>query len=282
MDPDLRPRPPVPRRGAGPAAACWPQVPRGFAVIVVDNGSRDDTAEVAARARAPAWSPSRARVRRRRARRAGRRHRASTSRSWTATGRSTRAELLPLLERRRVRAAPTSPSAAAARSRAACGPGTPGPATPGRRGWLRRRIGLAAHDIAPMRVCRRDDLLGLERRGPAVRLPGRAAAEGDAGPAGGSPSATSPTTRAPPAPAPRCPARCGARCAPPATSGGCSHEPASRVPGGRQGAGARAGQDPARRRRSGWRRPPSSRPPRCSTRSTACAAAFGRTAATSP
>jgi glycosyltransferase involved in cell wall biosynthesis len=27
--------------------------------------------------------------------------------------------------------------------------------------WLRRRIGMAAHDIAPIRVCRRDALLGL-------------------------------------------------------------------------------------------------------------------------
>ena len=27
--------------------------------------------------------------------------------------------------------------------------------------WLRRRIGLPLHDIAPMRVCRRDDLLAL-------------------------------------------------------------------------------------------------------------------------
>jgi hypothetical protein len=27
--------------------------------------------------------------------------------------------------------------------------------------WLRYRTGLAVHDIAPMRVCRREDLLGL-------------------------------------------------------------------------------------------------------------------------
>ena len=30
--------------------------------------------------------------------------------------------------------------------------------------WLRRRIGMAAHDIAPMRVCRRDALLDLDVR----------------------------------------------------------------------------------------------------------------------
>ncbi len=30
--------------------------------------------------------------------------------------------------------------------------------------WLRRRIGMAAHDIAPMRVCRREALLALDVR----------------------------------------------------------------------------------------------------------------------
>jgi glycosyltransferase involved in cell wall biosynthesis len=30
--------------------------------------------------------------------------------------------------------------------------------------WLRRRISLPAHDIAPMRVCRREDLLALDVR----------------------------------------------------------------------------------------------------------------------
>jgi hypothetical protein len=30
--------------------------------------------------------------------------------------------------------------------------------------WLRRRIGLATHDIAPIRVCRRQDLLDLDVR----------------------------------------------------------------------------------------------------------------------
>lgn len=27
--------------------------------------------------------------------------------------------------------------------------------------WIRRRSGLGVHDLAPMRVCRRDDLLAL-------------------------------------------------------------------------------------------------------------------------
>ena len=30
--------------------------------------------------------------------------------------------------------------------------------------WLRRRIGMQAHDIAPIRVCRRDELLALDVR----------------------------------------------------------------------------------------------------------------------
>ncbi|GAA1808745.1 glycosyltransferase family 2 protein [Nocardioides hankookensis] len=30
--------------------------------------------------------------------------------------------------------------------------------------WLRRRIGMAAHDIAPIRICRRDELLALDVR----------------------------------------------------------------------------------------------------------------------
>jgi glycosyltransferase involved in cell wall biosynthesis len=48
--------------------------------------------------------------------------------------------------------------------------------------WLRRRIGLPLHDIAPMRVARRDSLLGLRvedrRFGYPVELLQRAAAEG--------------------------------------------------------------------------------------------------------
>ena len=56
--PDLRPRAPVPGRGAGagrPAARASPSRSR---VIVVDNGSRDDTAEVARRLGATRGAPS--------------------------------------------------------------------------------------------------------------------------------------------------------------------------------------------------------------------------------
>ena len=45
--------------------------------------------------------------------------------------------------------------------RAVSGPGTPGRATRSIAAWLRRRIGMQAHDIAPMRVCRRQALLDL-------------------------------------------------------------------------------------------------------------------------
>jgi glycosyltransferase involved in cell wall biosynthesis len=48
--------------------------------------------------------------------------------------------------------------------------------------WLRRRIGMAAHDIAPVRVCRRDALLSLgvrdRRFGYPVELLQRATAAG--------------------------------------------------------------------------------------------------------
>jgi hypothetical protein len=48
--------------------------------------------------------------------------------------------------------------------------------------WLRRRIGMSAHDIAPMRVCRREALLGLavadRRFGYPVELLQKATAAG--------------------------------------------------------------------------------------------------------
>ena len=48
--------------------------------------------------------------------------------------------------------------------------------------WLRRRTGLAVHDIAPVRVCRREDLLSLgvrdRRFGYPVELLVRAQAAG--------------------------------------------------------------------------------------------------------
>ena len=47
----LRRRDPLPRRGAGAARPAGAGCPTGFRAIVVDNGSRDDTAEVARGAR---------------------------------------------------------------------------------------------------------------------------------------------------------------------------------------------------------------------------------------
>ena len=130
--------------------------------------------------------------------------------------------------------------------------------------WLRRRIGMRAHDIAPMRVCR--------RAGPARPRPARTGASATpssccrrvTAPAGGHRA----RRRLPPAaagPARRCPARCAAPCGPPATSGGCCRERADR-PGARQGTGPRAGQDPARAVIGDDASPPTSRRPRCSTR----------------
>ena len=91
--------------------------------------------------------------------------------------------------------------------------------------WLRRRIGLPGPRHRPdAGLPPRADLLALGRPGPPVRLPRRAAAAGHRRRAGGSSSTTSPTTRGPPAPGPRSPARCAARCGPPATSRRCSRD----------------------------------------------------------
>ena len=59
---------------------------------------------------------------------------------------------------------PTWRPAGVARSAAASGRGTHGPATAVVLWWLRRRTGLPVHDIAPMRVCRREALLALDVR----------------------------------------------------------------------------------------------------------------------
>ena len=46
--------------------------------------------------------------------------------------------------------------------------------------WLRRSVGFPVHDLAPMRVCRREDLLDLDVRDRRFGYPARAAAEGHA------------------------------------------------------------------------------------------------------
>ena len=113
------------------------------------------------------------------------------------------AELVALLDevrqrtgRPRGRASPTSA--------AGCGRGTRAWATRWCSGGCVAGSALPLHDIAPMRVARRRRLLGLGVRGPAFRLPGRAAAAGRAPRTGGSSSATSATTRARPARGRRC------------------------------------------------------------------------------
>ena len=150
----------LPCRDEGPAlAALLPRVPSAFSVIVVDNGSRDDTAEVAARLGArvvredvPGYGS---------AVHAGL---MAATRDYVAfmdgDGSFDPDELLPLL-------------ADVSSGRADIALGRRRPVSRGvwpwhaRAGnliivaWLRHRLRMQAHDIAPMRVVRRQDLLDL-------------------------------------------------------------------------------------------------------------------------
>ena len=150
----------LPCRDEAPALrALLPRVPANFHVIVVDNGSRDDTAEVARELGArvvtettPGYGA---------AVHAG--IEAATA-DYVAVmdgdGSFDPDQLLPLL-------------ADVASGRADIAVGRRRPVRRGvwpwhaRAGnalivaWLRRRIDLPAHDIAPMRVCRRADLVAL-------------------------------------------------------------------------------------------------------------------------
>ena len=128
-------------------------------MIVVDNGSRDGTAEVAARLGAsvvreptPGYGAAvHAGVE-------------AATRDYLAVmdgdGSFDPDDLLPLLRpgagrRRRPRRRPPPPGPRAV---------WPWHARAGNAlvvAWLRRRIGMAAHDIAPMRVCRRQAMLDL-------------------------------------------------------------------------------------------------------------------------
>jgi len=136
-----------------------PKVPAGFAVVVVDNGSRDDTAEVARRGGAtvvvepvPGYGA---------AVHAG--LLAATSEYvafMDGDGSFDATDLLALLEDVRSGRA----DLAVGRRRPVARGVWPWHARLGNNlvvWWLRRRIGMAAHDIAPMRVCRRDALLEL-------------------------------------------------------------------------------------------------------------------------
>jgi glycosyltransferase involved in cell wall biosynthesis len=169
----------VPCRDEGPALpALLALVPDGFRVIVVDNGSRDDTADVARRLGATVVTEPRpgygAAVQ------AG--LEAATS-AYVAVmdgdGSMDPAELVPLLEDVRSGRA----DLAVGRRRPVSRGVWPWHARAGNAvvlWWLRRRIGLPLHDIAPMRVARREQLLALgvedRRFGYPVELLQRAGA----------------------------------------------------------------------------------------------------------
>ncbi len=150
----------LPCRDEAPALeALLARVPSTFAVIVVDNGSRDDTAATAARLGAtvvpepvPGYGA---------AVHAGL---VSATRDYVAfmdgDGSFDPQELLPLLDDIRSGRA----QMAVGRRRPVHAGVWPWHARAGNRlivEWLRWRISMPAHDIAPMRVSRRLDLLDL-------------------------------------------------------------------------------------------------------------------------
>jgi glycosyltransferase involved in cell wall biosynthesis len=153
----------LPCRDEAPAlAALLPAVPAEFGAVVVDNGSRDGTADVARRLGATVVTepvPG---------------YGAAVHAGLLAATREYVAfidgddsfdpvELLPLLEDVR-----SGRADLAVGRRRPVGRGVwPWHARAGNAlvvWWLRRRIGLAVHDIAPVRVCRRDALLALDVR----------------------------------------------------------------------------------------------------------------------
>jgi glycosyltransferase involved in cell wall biosynthesis len=150
----------LPCRDEGPALpALLSRIPGEFSVVVVDNGSRDDTAAVAARLGArvvvepvPGYGS---------AVHAGL---LAATHDLVAVmdgdGSFDPADLLPLLAEVREGRADM-----AVGRRRPTGRGTwPWHARLGNAlivAWLRRTIGMAAHDIAPMRVARRQAMLDL-------------------------------------------------------------------------------------------------------------------------
>jgi glycosyltransferase involved in cell wall biosynthesis len=150
------------RDEAAALPALLDRVPEGFAVIVVDNGSTDGTAEVARKLGAtvvhepvPGYGA---------AVHAG--LLAATSDHvavMDGDGSFDAADLLPLLDEVRSGRA----DLAVGRRRPVHSGVWPWHARLGNDlvvRWLRRRIGMAAHDLAPIRVGRRDALLALEVR----------------------------------------------------------------------------------------------------------------------
>lgn len=151
----------LPCRDEAPALeALLPRVPAHFSVVVVDNGSRDRTAEVARRLGAtvvhegtPGYGA---------AVHAGL---LAATREYVAfmdgDGSFDPDQLLPLLDDVRSGRADIGVGRRRPVSRSVW----PWHARLGNGlivAWLRRRIGMAAHDIAPMRVCRREALLALD------------------------------------------------------------------------------------------------------------------------
>ena len=150
----------LPCRDEGPAlVGLLPRVPADFRVIVVDNGSRDDTAAVARRLGATVVDEQRPGY-----------GAAVHSGLEAATAEYVAFmdgdasfdpdDLLPLLAEVRAGRA----DLAVGRRRPVSRRVWPWHARAGNAlivAWLRRRIGMAAHDIAPIRVCRRAELLEL-------------------------------------------------------------------------------------------------------------------------
>jgi glycosyltransferase involved in cell wall biosynthesis len=168
------------RDEAAALAALLPRVPSAFSVIVVDNGSADGTAEVARSHGArvvveprPGYGA---------AVHAG--VEAATAEHLAVMdgdGSFDPRDLLPLLEDVRAGRA----DLAVGRRRPVRRGVWPWHARAGNAlvvTWLRRRIDLPAHDIAPIRVCRREALLGLgvedRRFGYPVELLHRATVAG--------------------------------------------------------------------------------------------------------
>ncbi|WP_395691403.1 glycosyltransferase family 2 protein [Nocardioides sp.] len=150
------------RDEAAALSGLLPRVPEAFSVIVVDNGSRDATAEVARRLGARVVAEQRPG------------YGAAVHAGLVAAERDLVAfmdgdgsfdpeELLPLVEEVRAGRA----DLAVGRRRPVSRGTWPWHARAGNAlvvWWLRRRIGMAAHDIAAVRVCRRADLLALDVR----------------------------------------------------------------------------------------------------------------------